>query len=256
MAVETEIEKRTCEKHGEYETRALTFFGNRKIWTTCPDCDAEISVRFKADEEARERRRHEQQLRSLGIPPRFQYATFDTYQAITDEQKRVLDICRHYVAEFDQVLEKGKALILCGSVGTGKTHLGMAAVRESAAKSYRSYYSTIMQMIRAIRETYKPAAEQSEQDLINRFVGYDLLVLDELGVQLGTESERLLLFEVIDGRYMNVKPTMLVSNLNLRDLTKYLGERALDRMREGGGQVLNFTWESYRKAKDVTGGKS
>jgi DNA replication protein DnaC len=40
-----------------------------------------------------------------------------------------------------------------------------------------------------------------------------LLVLDEVGVQYGTESEQNTLFQIIDRRYRDRRPLVLMANL-------------------------------------------
>ena len=74
----------------------------------------------------------------------------------------------------------------------------------------------------------------------------DLLILDEVGVQFGTETEKNLLFDVLNERYEKRKSTLLLSNLPLNEVRAYLGERVFDRMREDGGDVVTFGWESQR----------
>ncbi|ENO7364325.1 DNA replication protein DnaC, partial [Proteus mirabilis] len=68
----------------------------------------------------------------------------------------------------------------------------------------------------------------------------------EIGVQYGTDSERNILFEVINDRYEDLLPTILVSNLPVVDLQKMLGERVVDRLLQGG-TVLTFNWPTYRR---------
>ena len=41
-------------------------------------------------------------------------------------------------------------------------------------------------------------------------------------------------------------PTILLSNLPVEEVTGYLGERVVDRIREDGGRIVRFTWESHR----------
>jgi DNA replication protein DnaC len=43
-----------------------------------------------------------------------------------------------------------------------------------------------------------------------------------------------------------MRPTILISNLTVGELGAFIGERALDRMKEGGGAVLAFDWTSRR----------
>jgi DNA replication protein DnaC len=214
----------------------------------CPQCEEEREQARKQEEREREERlklyRVEEAIKKAGIPPRFIDATFDNYKAVSDKQKMVLTRCREYAAS----LSTGNgSLFLCGSVGTGKTHLACAVLIDYIKHEHQGQYISVMKMIREIRSTYSKEAKEDEQDAIDRFTKKDLLVLDEVGVQLGTDSEKLLLFEVINGRYERMKPTVLISNLNVKDVTEYLGERTIDRLRENGGKVLGFTWESHRK---------
>ena len=82
---------------------------------------------------------------------------------------------------------------------------------------------------------------------MNYFINPDLLILDEIGLQHGSEAEKIILFEILNERYMQCKPTILISNLDINDLKEYITERVIDRMREGGGQKIVFNWESNRR---------
>ena len=71
-------------------------------------------------------------------------------------------------------------------------------------------------------------------------------VIDEIGAQKGSEYELGLLHEVIDRRYQLVLPTVVVSNLPANALDQFIGDRALDRLRQNGGQAVGFSWSSMR----------
>jgi len=88
----------------------------------------------------------------------------------------------------------------------------------------------------------------SEDEAIAFFVAPDLLVLDEIGVQYGSETEKNILFEIVNERYEAMKPTILISNLAMTTLTEYAGERVIDRMKENGGKCIVFDWKSRRGA--------
>ena len=75
----------------------------------------------------------------------------------------------------------------------------------------------------------------------------DLLILDEVGVQFGSDFERNTLFDVLNERYELRKPTIFLSNLGREDLAEFLGERVMDRLREDGATVVPFDWPSYRR---------
>jgi DNA replication protein DnaC len=54
------------------------------------------------------------------------------------------------------------------------------------------------------------------------------------------------MFDIINTRYDNLKPTLMISNLSLENIKKTLGEQVVDRLREDGGKVLTFDFESQR----------
>lgn len=69
-----------------------------------------------------------------------------------------------------------------------------------------------------------------------------LLVIDDLGASRENDFERMSIFEVVNKRYEEMKPTVSLG-CQVRGERR---ERASDRLREGGGFVL-FEWESARR---------
>ena len=97
-----------------------------------------------------------------------------------------------------------------------------------------------MRAVRSVKETYAKDAGRTEAQAIRDLVDPDLLILDEVGVPHGSNTEKLILFEIINGRYEAVRPTIVISNLDAAGLEQFLGERAFDRLREGGGRLVVF----------------
>ena len=57
--------------------------------------------------------------------------------------------------------------------------------------------------------------------MVAGFIRPDLLILDEVGVQFGSETEKMILFEIINGRYEQLKPTIVISNRRTRSPTTW-----------------------------------
>ena len=70
-------------------------------------------------------------------------------------------------------------------------------------------------------------------------------------MQFGSDTEKLILFDVLNERYEKRRPTLLLSNLVVDDVQAYLGERIFDRLREDGGEAVAFDWESHRAKAGV-----
>jgi len=217
---------------------------------TCPQCSEERQaeeVRRKAEQEAEYRRsRTEHLLAHSGIPLRFMDRTFDGYRASGPGQRFALNVCRRYADSWPDQWEKGGSLVLTGGPGTGKTHLACAIGRQVIQQHLAQVaFNTVLGMVRSIKDTYRRDSERSEQEAINALVAPRLLILDEVGVQIGSDHEKMLVFEVLNARYEELRPTILLSNLAADDLEQFIGQRVMDRYRECG-VVVPFDWQSYR----------
>lgn len=242
-----------CETHGEYmgERMIIKMLRNKEVVSECPKCKEirELAEREKsqAEETERKRRHYEKFLNLSNIPGRFKDRTFETFQVAYENQKRALAVCKRYADNFDESYSKGKSLILSGKPGTGKSHLAVSVIQAIYPK-YQGQYLTLMDLIRIVRNTWNRNSEKTEIQVLRELVGIDLLVIDEIGVQYGTDGEQNIIFDVLDGRYREQMPTILLTNQDKEGVSKCIGERVFDRMRESASWV-SFDWESYRGKK-------
>ncbi|MFV3286924.1 ATP-binding protein, partial [Pseudomonas sp. NY15356] len=156
--------------------------------------------------------------------------------------------CRDYAARFPEHYRAGRSLLLTGNVGCGKTHLGSSIVRTVVADGASALIIPAGDIVSIARGSMVPGSGYTDRDVVVHLGGLDLLVIDEVGCQKGSEYELGLLHNIIDRRYQAVLPTVLISNLGPDQLKAYIGERALDRLRQNGGRVVGFTWSSMRAA--------
>lgn len=238
-----------CEKHGAYASK--NYYGS--VWSGCAQCSTEEDAR-KQDERAKSERRDraDARLRLSGLEGRFVDTTFDDFDAVLPAQKKVLQACRDYAASV--AFDGGAGLWLIGPPGTGKTHIGSAMVRSVIEDRDRpAAIHSGREIIRMLRATWGnrergrtwDGRAVTEEGVIDDLGRLGLLVIDEIGVGFGTDSEHVQLFDVIDLRYKYRRPTVLLSNLPAKGLKEAMGDRAYDRLREGA-QVLACNWDSYR----------
>lgn len=240
----------SCEKHGEYEVKVSPMPGDRFILKdNCSICAKEFELEKKRieDEEHEKLRlnRLEMTLLKSGVSKRNLWKKFDSFVTENEKQREALSHCREVANDVING-RVAKNTFMIGSVGTGKTHLAASMVHELAQKkSVRCI--RLIDLMRKLKDSWRKDSEYTESEAINHYANLDLLIIDEVGIQFGSDAEKMFMFDIINGRYENMKPTVLISNLNLTNLKENLGEQVVDRLREDGGKVLVFDWESKRK---------
>jgi DNA replication protein DnaC len=117
------------------------------------------------------------------------------------------------------------------------------------AKGKCSMFTTVQRMVRMMKETFRKESQKSESDVIDLLVYPDLLIIDEIGIQFGSDFEKNLMFDILNERYENRRPTLLLSNLTVPEVKAFLGDRIYDRLKEDGGQCVSFDWKSHRGAQ-------
>ena len=247
----TEVsEKKSCSQHGEYAPM-MVMVGHRKIDRGCPEClkqyqNAEADRKARSEALLKAERVNQFHAESM-IPKRFKECRFDNFYANNEGQERALNIAKNYAESWNDVSNRGAGLILLGKAGTGKTHLACAIANEVIDCGIPAKFTTVTNMMREIKSTYDKDSSDSETQILRRLSSIPLLVLDEAGMDYGTDFNKTLLFEVLNSRYENVNPTIILTNLDAAAIREYLGERVIDRMRDGGGKMVTFNWESHRK---------
>lgn len=242
-----------CVVHGEFEGRAFRVIGTKAATWHDPACPKCTQARQQQEAEARRKQAEEQAAARAargailaGIPQRFRSIALEDYAVANEGQRRALTVLTRYAERFEERRSVGGGLILIGLPGTGKTHL-MCGLARKLLDRWSVRYVDCWTMIMEIKATFKRSSSETEEAVIRRYTDPDLLLLDEIGVQYGTDAERAIIHRVIDLRYQAVKPTVVAGNLDLEGMAQYLGERAVSRLHENGGMVLNFDWADHRK---------
>jgi len=215
-------------------------------WTGCPKC-YEDSMNKRLDND----------IKSVSIAQkipwlskRSQNMSLSTFSPRTDAQAKILSRVKKYVENFKNISTKGSCIVLYGPPGTGKTHLAVGIGVAITKKGHSVHYERLYDLTRRIKATYSKGATDSEKEIIDRLKEFDLLILDEVGLKDMTETEITLTYEIIDARYEDVKPTIIVSNLCEKALQDNLGDRTIDRLYENHGVFLKFDGESVRRKWD------
>ena len=103
-----------------------------------------------------------------------------------------------------------------------------------------------LSLISLMRSRKHSALELLALRIIDKYVGYDYLVIDEMDKSYGSATEFLNIFRIVNGRYNAEKPTVLITNASTDDVIEIVGRSAYERIVEDGTAV-KMDWDSYRK---------
>jgi len=182
-----------------------------------------------------------------GLGKRYLNASFDNFIADNKKMQEAKDTCIAYANS----VPTQNNLLLTGYVGTGKTLLTAAMInhieneRSTVGERITSRTAKAIDIVRSFKKTWERASEVTEEDVIAAYLYPDLLVIDEVGASVGSDTEKRFLFDVIDARYNEMKGTMIISNQGIDGITENIGLRCVDRLRQDGTH-LEFNWGSKR----------
>ena len=221
-------------------------------------------------------------LNSAGIPEKYYEVSFGALETehLTESQSSKLNTIVQSVQQFcdhaRSVLFEGNIshdkyfLTLVGPVGTGKTHLGVAALKELILEhGATGKFIDFLFLLSQLRDTY--SKKGSEENVLQPLRDADVLLIDELG-KGRTENEWQLekLDDLLNSRYNSGRITILTSNYlppelkydpvkeGLRStpanetfwtqsLPERIGARMYDRILEASFLIDFMGLESYRR---------
>ena len=143
-------------------------------------------------------------------------------------------------------LARKEPIIFLGETGTGKTHLATGLAVAACRQRKRVRFTTAAEMVTELIE----AQNQAELNRVrNRWLRYELIVIDELGYVMMQDAAAELLFQVIAGRAERAA-VIVTTNLPFSEwTTKFPNARLckamLDRLTDQAN-IIETGNESYR----------
>jgi len=245
----TEPARLFCKKHGEYDG-FICIVAGQKIESQCDHCAAiewELEKQQIAEENelARQIEISKYQQEQSSIPPRFKLKSFKDWQAKCSQQEEIKAICGRFITGFRVAQQEGTSYLFSGQSATGKTHLACAIANNLLMKRNSVIYISQLEYVAMVKDSWKDGSKVSENEMVEKYLKPDLLILDEVGKGQFTQKEKGFVHMLIDKRYLACKPTIGISNLSEDSLCKVLDRETVRRLKAGGGKVLEFKWEPF-----------
>ena len=158
--------------------------------------------------------------------------------------ERNFDVCRDYAQQFS----KGSGnLLLSGGTGLGKTFLSACIARVVSDGGYSVVYDTAGRIFSRFEEAKFRGDAEGDADA-KRCQRCDLFIVDDLGTEMTTSFVQSALYQLVNGRLMEGKATIISTNLAPEELGTRYGGAVLSRL-EGEYEILPFFGEDIRRLK-------
>ncbi|HAY73743.1 MAG TPA: ATP-binding protein [Ruminococcaceae bacterium] len=136
----------------------------------------------------------------------------------------VLNYCKTYATDFSR---RSPSLLLYGKTGLGKTHLSLAVAGKAVESGYGVIYTSAQNLFNKLeKEKFGRSDGNTEETILD----CDLLIIDDLGAEFTTQFTVSALYNIINSRELEGKPTIISTNLTPEQLTSAYSERIASRI--------------------------
>lgn len=155
----------------------------------------------------------------------------------------VLKMAKEYAINFTPY---SNSMLFMGGVGLGKTHISLSIVSEVLAKGYSVVYGSAQNLFSAAEREHFSYSGESEK--LDALLNSDLIVIDDLGTEFLTSFTQSLFYNIINTRLLSCKPTIINTNLTLKELEERYTPRITSRF-IGEYELVKFFGVDIRQQK-------
>ena len=118
-----------------------------------------------------------------------------------------------YVEQWQTMRSESLGLLLWGGVGTGKSFLAGCianALMEQEVPVRMTNFARILNELNG--------SLSGRNDVVDKLCRYPLLIIDDFGMERGTEYALEQIYSIVDSRYRSRKPLIVTTNLTLDEI--------------------------------------
>jgi DNA replication protein DnaC len=178
-------------------------------------------------------------------PDRIDPITGFNIRAIMD---KTYQACRRYAQTFS---EKSGNLLFSGDTGLGKTFLSACIARSVADSGHSVVYESAGHLFGKLERARFGGSEEDRREA-EKYSICDLLIVDDLGTEMGGQFVTAALYGLINDRLLAGKATIISTNLTVDEMSKRYNPQIASRLR-GSYTRLAFLGDDIRVIKNRRG---
>ena len=199
----------------------------------------------------------QRRFRDADIPSKFRWKFRDDFHTASPDgrtrlqvggrARRVID---YVSALVDDDRDPQRGYLFHGLPGTGKSLLACIILNELILHRVRQgrFLNLSLKYFQQLKDTYSTTSEQYGRSwqIIDELCTLPYLVVDDFGVQRGTDWELEMLHDLVDARYGEERFTVVTTNQPLDEISQLSGGRIYSRLVEMC-YLVDMNGEDYRQ---------
>ena len=160
---------------------------------------------------------------------------------VRDFMRKTYQSCWNYAQNFT---ENAGNLLFSGNTGLGKTFLSACIARTVADKGYSVVYESATHLFSRMEQA-KFGGDEEAKAHVQRYQACDLLIVDDLGTEMGGQFTVSALYTLLNDRLLAGKPMIISANLNPVEFARRYSPQIASRL-DGQFKLLFFLGDDIR----------
>ncbi len=118
-----------------------------------------------------------------------------------------------YVEQWQTMHSENIGLLLWGGVGTGKSFLAGCIANALMEQEVPVCMTNFAHVLNELNNSFS-----GRNEVVDRLCRYPLLIIDDFGMERGTEYALEQIYNIVDSRYRSRKPLIVTTNLTLDEI--------------------------------------
>lgn len=177
-----------------------------------------VAAECSCSKARRKQERIDRLFQMANIPKRYRDKTLKNF--IQKRQPKAYRSAVRYVEKFMELRNENKnGMCLVGPTGTGKSHLVFAIINELISQSVSAVAGVVPDLLDSLRPKAAGVSRAEAEQRLELLKTTDLVLLDDLGSERGSEWAVERLYLILNARYIEQLPTLITTNLPLEALS-------------------------------------
>ena len=152
-----------------------------------------------------------------GINPSMSNLKFSTFKVWNETSESLRIIGTSYLKSFKEIKgNKQNSLLLCGQVGSGKTHISIGVALNLLNIGVKVMYFGFRDVVTGLKQNMLD--QEYYKQNISIYQNAEVLLIDDLFKGKISEADKNIIFEILNYRYLNNLPIIVSSELTVQDI--------------------------------------